>query len=132
MMNTELINIFTKILADEYLTKQLKNAVTSSYCRQTTTQEKNLVFDAFDIITEKQNYRNYSCNNCIFRAFSRVAPLFFKWAEEAAEKAKENEVIKTPENNTETVEATVTEPKKTVKKSTTKKKSTKKTAAKKR
>ena len=122
----ELNELFKKISEDTYLVKQLTNAVTSSYCRQTSTAEKDLVFNALDLITGKQNYRNYSCNQCIFRAFLTVGKEYLMWQQ------RQTEVIVTPENNTETVEATVTEPKKTVKKSTTKKKSTKKTAAKKR
>lgn len=114
----EINELFKKISEDTYLVKQLTNAVTSSYCRQTSTAEKDLVFNTLDLITGKQNYRNYSCNQCIFRAFLTVGKEYLKWQQ------RQTEVIVAPENNTETVETKEVK-KPAVKKSTAKKKSMK-------
>ena len=119
---------FDLLNSDEWIITNLRYT-RSGFKRQTTTKQNDIVFNIYDELSGTKNFRNYSCPNCLYKAWSAVAKAYYAYTptvEEVAQSAPSDDIT-TDE---------VTEPKKpaskTVKKSTAKKKTTKKTAAKKK
>ena len=109
--------------ADEWIITNLRYT-RSGFKRQTTTRQNDIVFDIYDELSGTKNYRNYSCPNCLFKAWSAVAKAYYAYTptvEEIVE--KESPIVEEKSDE-------VTEPKKPAKKSTAKKKSAKKKSSK--